>query len=158
MFRNSCQYYGEEKKHGNFLRDKVSVCTAGGYYCGNWWLPTLILITRITVQRSVQSIRETRLWTICGWSPVPTNSWLEVGRRGNKFTPGSIFIWFYLKYEIKKRSPVPTNSWLEVGTRGNKFRGNYSSITNCWTAFAGRQLKVKTSSCSFFLLCEFLLL
>ena len=90
-------------------------CTAGWYYCGNWWLPTLILITRITVQRSVQSIRETRLWTICGWSPVPTNSWLEVGRRGNKF------------------------------------RGNYSSITNCCTAFAGRQLKVKSSCCSFFL-------
>ena len=63
----------------------------------------------------MQSIRETRLWTICGWSPVPTNSWLEVGRRGNKF------------------------------------RGNYSSITNCCTAFAGRQLKVKSSCCSFFL-------
>ena len=83
MLRNSCQYYGQEEKYRHVRRDKAS--TAGWYYCGNWRSPTLILITGITVLG--QSIRglEARLWTICGWSSLPTNSWTEASRWGTKF-------------------------------------------------------------------------
>ena len=70
-----------EEKYRHFPRDKVSFKV--GWYCGNWWLLTLILITTIT-RRSAQwrGWPEARRWTICGWSSLPTISFLEDGRAG----------------------------------------------------------------------------
>ena len=70
-----------EEKYRHFPRDKVSFKV--GWYCGNWWLLTLILITTIT-RRSAQwrVWPEARRWTICGWSSLPTISLLEDGRAG----------------------------------------------------------------------------